>query len=102
VGLAFALAAVPHRPATLVPQRHVVEIRGMAFHPAVLNVGQGDTVIWTNRDIVPHTATASRKSGWNTGPLPQGKSGQYVAPHRGEDPYFCELHPTMVGRLVVR
>jgi plastocyanin len=100
--LSFTGAALPPRPTEPVPQRHVVEIRGMAFHPEVLEVRRGDTVVWLNRDIVPHTATATRKSGWNTGPLLQGKSGHYVAHHRGEDPYFCELHPTMLGRLIVR
>ena len=74
----------------------------MAFHPAVLAVRAGDTVVWVNRDIVPHTATASRKPGWNTGPLPHEKSGQYVANRRGADPYFCELHPVMLGKLIVR
>ena len=74
----------------------------MAFHPEVLEVRRGDTVIWINRDIVPHTATAKRKGGWNTGPMPQGVSGHYVANHRGEDSYFCELHPTMLGKLIVR
>ncbi len=77
-------------------------IHGMAFHPAVLEVQRGDTVLWINRDIVPHTATSTRKSGWNTGPLLQGKSGQYVARHTGEDSYFCQLHPVMLGKLVVR
>ena len=84
------------------PHRHVVEIQGMKFNPEVLEVRQGDTVVWINRDIVPHTATSTRKSGWNTGPLPQGDSGQYVARHRGEDPYFCQLHPVMLGKLIVR
>ena len=74
----------------------------MAFHPERLEVRRGDTVVWINRDIVPHTATASRKNGWNTGPLLQGKSGRYVARRVGEDPYLCELHPTMVGKLIVR
>jgi len=95
-------AAISPRPSEPVPHRHVVEIRGMAFHPAVLQVRRGDTVVWVNRDIVPHTATATGKPGWNTGPLLQGKSGQYVANQRGEDSYACELHPTMLGRLVVR
>jgi plastocyanin len=100
--LALAGATAPSRPADPIPQRHVVEIRGMAFHPEVLEVRRGDTVVWINRDIVPHTATANRKSGWNTGPLLQGQSGQYVASHRGEDPYFCTLHPVMLGKLIVR
>ena len=74
----------------------------MAFHPEVLEVRRGDTVVWINRDIVPHTATESRKSGWDTGTLLQGKSGQYVTSHGGEDPYFCKLHPVMLGKLIVR
>jgi plastocyanin len=100
--LALAGAAARSRPADSVPQRHVVEIRGMAFHPEVLKVRRGDTVVWINRDIVPHSATATRKSGWDTGTLLQGKSGQYVATREGEDPYSCKLHPVMLGKLIVR
>ena len=100
--LALAGATAPSRPAEPIPRRHVVEIRGMAFHPEVLKVRRGDTVVWINRDIVPHTATATRKSGWDTGTLVQGESGQYVASHEGEDPYSCKLHPVMLGKLIVR
>ena len=85
-----------------VPRRHVVEIRGMAFHPQALEVHVGDTVVWVNRDLVPHTATSSQDAEWNTGPLEQGKSGVYVPSHAGEAPYFCQLHPVMLGRLIVR
>jgi plastocyanin len=102
VGVLVFTGASSPRPSEPVPHRHVVEIRGMAFHPAVLEVRRGDTIVWVNRDIVPHTATAARKPGWNTGPLLQGKSGRYVANRRGEDSYACELHPTMLGTLVVR
>jgi plastocyanin len=90
------------RAAGPAPHRHVVEIQGMKFQPEVLEVQRGDTVVWINRDIVPHTATSTRKSGWNTGSLAQGDSGRYVARHRGEDPYFCQLHPVMLGKLIVR
>ncbi len=74
----------------------------MAFHPQQLEVQRGDTIVWINRDIVPHTATSTRKAVWNTGPLPQGKSGLYVARHAGEYPYVCQLHPVMRGDLIVR
>ena len=57
--LALAGAARSPRPADPVPQRHVVEIRGMAFHPEALEVRRGDTVVWINRDMVPHTATTA-------------------------------------------
>ena len=84
------------------PRRHVVEISGLAFHPAVLEVAPGDTVVWINRDIFPHTATAADSAGWSTGILIQGQSGVFVPSRRGEAPYFCQLHPIMRGRLNVR
>jgi plastocyanin len=90
------------RPPDAVPRRHVVEIQGMQFHPAVLEVQRGDTVVWVNRDIVPHTATSTRKSGWDTGALARGDSGRYVVRHRGEDRYSCRLHPVMLGELIVQ
>ena len=81
------------------PRRHTIEIRGMAFHPAALQVAPGDTVIWINRDIVPHTATAWA---WDTGTLTQEQSGRYVPRRAGTVPYVCTLHPTMKGTLVIR
>jgi len=100
--LVFASAAAPPQPNDFRRQQHVVEIRGMAFHPEALEVRRGDTVVWINRDIVPHAATATRKSGWNTGSLLQGESGRYVPRRKGEEPYFCTLHPTMLGKLIIR
>lgn len=74
----------------------------MAFEPSVLELHPGDTVVWINRDIVPHTATAERKPAWTTGTLAQNDSGRHVASRVGAVPYFCELHPVMKGTLIVR
>ena len=71
----------------------------MAFQPAELTVVRGDTVVWINRDIVPHTATAKA---WRTEVLTQGQSGRIVARHAGTIDYACNLHPTMHGKLLVR
>lgn len=78
---------------------HTVEIRGMEFHPAELTVAPGDTVVWINRDIVPHTATAKA---WGTDVLSQGQSGRIVARRAGTIRYVCTLHPTMHGTLRIR
>ena len=83
-----------------VPRRHVVEIRGMAFAPAVLRVARGDTVIWVDRDIVPHTATAP--GAWDTGTLVQEERGVIVSRRPGRLEYGCRLHPTMKATLVTR
>lgn len=74
----------------------------MTFQPRVLELQRGDTVVWINRDLVPHTATAERKPAWTTGSLAQDQSGQYVARQTGEVPYFCEFHPVMKGTLIIR
>ena len=84
------------------PKTHTVEIRGMEFHPAVLTAAVGDTIVWINRDIVPHTATAGGRTKWDTGQLTQGQEGRYVARHGGVARYVCTLHPTMHGKLVIR
>jgi plastocyanin len=101
--VAFAGAMVAPRSPAPVLRKHVIEIRGMAFEPAELTVMRGDTLVWINRDIVPHTATASGKRGWDTGTLSQGESSRVVVLRdAGTSHYVCRLHPTMRGTLTVR
>ncbi|HWP37367.1 MAG TPA: plastocyanin/azurin family copper-binding protein [Gemmatimonadales bacterium] len=89
-------------PAPQAPRRHVVEIRGMAFQPATLAVARGDTVVWINHDIVPHTATAMDTTRLQTGTLLRGQQASFVADRPGELGYICQLHPTMRATLVIR
>jgi plastocyanin len=99
----LGLRQSPDRPPAPGPaRRHVVEMRGMGFHPRELEMRRGDTVVWINRDVVPHTATSIRKGGWSTGLLVEEQSGRYVTRRPGEEEYFCELHPVMRGKLIVR
>lgn len=83
------------------PRRHEVAIRAFTYHPAELVAAVGDTVVWVNEDIVPHTAT-SRAGGWDTGSLEAGGRRALQVTQRGEQPYDCTFHPGMQGRLVVR
>ena len=80
------------------PSSHLVEIRGFVFTPARLDVVEGDTVIWRNADILPHTATSG--SAWDSGSIPGGGEWRWVAV-KGEFPYLCAFHPTMRGELAV-
>ena len=41
------------------PDLHVITIEGLAFKPESLTVKQGDRIRWINKDLVPHTATAT-------------------------------------------
>ena len=61
--LAFAaLSPLSSAPADTKPgaKTHTVLIKGFKFVPEQLEVEAGDTVIWKNEDIVPHTATAKK------------------------------------------
>jgi plastocyanin len=85
-----------------VPLRHDVEIRDLAFGPAVLEVAVGDTIAWSNRDMFPHTATADGAAGWDTGSIPADSTRTAVARRAGTFTYVCRVHPTMRGQVIVR
>ena len=99
----FAIALVVGACSTSAPrppQTLQVEIHGMQFVPATLHVHRGDTVVFTNHDLVPHTATAS---GWfDSGPLQPNQSWTYVVTEPVEYDYVCSMHPTMKGQLLAR
>ncbi len=79
-------------------QGHRVEIRDLAFVPAVIRVEPGDTVYWVNEDLVPHTVTAA-DSAWDSGELPPGGEFAWIADRFGPILYTCLYHPSMIGRL---
>jgi plastocyanin len=77
-----------------------VTIDGASFSPADLTVKAGDTIVWVNKDLLAHTATA--KSGaFDSKVIEPGKSWSFVAKAAGAFPYTCTFHP-MNGTLTVR
>jgi plastocyanin len=81
--------------------------REKAYQPNPVNVKAGGTVTWTNEDTVAHTVTSG--PGFNdtnfgrefdSGFLDKGFSHIFFKP--GVSPYFCEIHPTMVGKVIVK
>lgn len=79
---------------------HKVEIRKFKFIPDQLLVKAGDTIIWTNFDIAPHTATADDKS-WDTEILKQGQSKSIVVSETMAIQYSCRFHPNMKAKLQI-
>jgi plastocyanin len=91
-----AARAVPSKPRT-----HTVIIEGTRFQPETLTVRAGDTVVWVNKDLFPHSATASNAT-FNSEVIAAGASWRYVARKKGEFAYTCVFHPTMTAALVVK
>lgn len=82
------------------PGSHVVDIRDLRFEPPTRVVAKGDTIVWVNHDLVPHTV-AGADSSWSSGYLAPGGSWAMIVEAEGEISYFCEYHPTMRGKLRV-
>jgi plastocyanin len=98
VGMAAAMTGGLAMPA--LAARHTVVIEGMQFTPAALVVRRGDTVVWVNRDLVAHTATAGSR--FDSGSIAANASWSFVARKRGRFDYLCTLHPMMKATLVVQ
>lgn len=102
LGASLALASAP-RIARAHGGTHVVTVRisRFAFVPASVEIRPGDTVVWTNEDLAPHTATA-RDGSWDTGTLETAMSRRMVFTAPGDFEYFCAFHPHMIGTVAVR
>ncbi len=87
-------------PTVLAASRGVA-IRDFAFSPRTVEIRVGDTVTWTNRDSVAHTATA-RNGSFDTGTLADGESGSVRFTSAGRYRFLCTPHPQMTGTVVVR
>lgn len=83
------------------PVVHTVVIEGTSFTPQTLTVRRGDTVVFTNKDPFPHTVTA-RNGQFDSRLLEADRSWRYTAGKSGTFAYFCTLHQTMTGVLIVK
>ena len=96
-------AAVPVLPLLATQARaatHEVTIQNFAFEPADLTIAAGDTVVFTNADGAPHTATADNGS-FDTGRLSRNQSAELTFSAAGSFSYFCAFHPNMKGTITV-
>src|SRR5215216_3077418 len=75
-----------------------------AFSPNPIQVSVGTTVTWTNDDAQPHTVNAGEyatPSRLFDSYIPPAGTFQHTFTEPGEYPYFCILHPNMVGTVEV-
>ena len=88
-------------PAETRPATHTVTIDGSRFDSGDLTVQAGDTVVWVNKDMFPHTVT-SETGGFDSQSIASGESWKYRATKKGEFAYLCSFHPTLAGTLRVK
>lgn len=95
---AVRAAAEDQRPE---PRQHTVTIDATSYSPKTLTVHVGDTIVWVNKDLFPHTVTA-RSGPFDSGVIATGRSWSYTVKAEGLFEYFCTYHPTMQGTLRIR
>ena len=85
-------------PAAAAPRSFTVVIDKMKFGAIPANIHAGDIIIWDNRDMFRHSATA--KGAFDID-LPAGKVVKVRVTKTGTFNFLCKYHPGMKGVLRV-
>jgi plastocyanin len=78
-----------------------IGITNFAFDPTTVEITVGTTVTWTNNDGVPHTATGMVGE-FDTGTIAPGASASFTFDAPGTYNYYCQIHPSMQGTVIVK
>lgn len=79
-----------------------VDIADFNFKPSTITVAAGTTVTWTNKDGFAHSVRAEGDSFPGSQPLDPGKTYSNAFSNPGTYKYFCGIHNSMTGTVVVK
>ena len=80
-----------------------VKIDNFSFGPVALTVPVGTTVTWTNRDDIPHnTVSTDDPKTFKSKVLDTNEKFSFTFSKPGTYPYFCSIHPKMIGKIIVQ
>jgi len=94
------LLCAAEAPATAAPHSYTIVIDKLKFGPVPAQLHKGDTIMWVNKDLFRHSATAADHS-FDVDLMP-GKAGKTVLTKSGSIPFVCRYHPNMRGLLQVK
>lgn len=78
-----------------------IEIKDNIASPDSLKVKVGETVIWTNKDSIPHTITSNMGKELNSKSLKTGETYSHVFNKTGAFSYHSEVNPNVKGTITV-
>jgi plastocyanin len=85
-------------PAAAAPRSYTIVVDKMKFGALPTTVRAGDIIVWDNRDMFRHSATA--KGAFDID-LPAGKVVKVRMKRDGTFAFICKYHPGMKGVLKV-
>ena len=77
-----------------------VRVDNFTFTPESLTVAVNSPVTWVNKDDIPHVI-ASTDGLFKSKALDTDQQYSFTFTKPGTYPYFCAIHPKMVGKVVV-
>jgi len=77
-----------------------VSIDGFAYTPTTLVVTKGTTVTWTNKYPLAHRVIATKEE-FASADIRTGASFSWTFKESGNYTYYCSIHPTMKGTVIV-
>jgi len=99
------------------PPEVTIEIQNLKFSPAVLTLPVGSTVHWRNHDETPHDVTSGTSiigraarglkktkfpdGHFSSGLFPKDASFSFTFDQKGEYPFYCNIHPFMIGKIII-
>ena len=95
IAAALLLGASVSAPAATIQ----ISMENLEIMPAQASARVGDTIEWSNKDVLAHTATA--RNGDFDVMLPPKKTGTLVVKKAGTFEYYCRFHPNMKATLSV-
>jgi len=107
IAAAFGAASAPLLAVMVLPvwaqkaMPGTISIDNFTFNPKQLTVKVGTTVTWTNHDDIPHGIASSSNAFTRSKPLTTDDTFSFTFTTPGTYQFFCYLHPTMVGTVVV-
>lgn len=80
-----------------------VTIDAFQFQPDKIRIKRGQSVIFINKDEVPHTVTPGKNTHFvPSGIIKGGEQHEVLFESAGIQDYSCDFHPSMRGRVIVK
>lgn len=76
-----------------------VSIENFSFNPQEIQVNVGTEVTFTNNDSTAHTV---KSDSFDSGNLNPKDTFKYTFSNPGTYNYYCSLHPSMTGKVIVQ
>lgn len=92
------VTTTPTGLSTEVATNNTVTILNFSFSPSSLTIKKGESVTWLNEDSAPHAINFET---FSSDTFSKGESYSKTFNEAGSFNYYCSIHPSMIGKIIV-